>query len=433
MQNFENKNTSSANNVGDFIDYKTLPAAFVKIYGGSEKDVRVFAAPARINIIGEHIDYNGGHVFPTAIDRYLYCAIRKRNDDKIVYNDLKFPGTYSFFIDEDLSYKKEHEYANYLNGVFSILKKHGHKFDCGFDALFASNIPVGSSISSSSALECGFGYALSETYGFGVSRKEIALIGQQSEHEFMNVNCGIMDQYIISTGKKNTAEILDCAKIEHEYVPLETGDAVFVVMDSRKKRSLAESKYNERRSQCERGLEMLKAAAIDLKASGKFSNTKDLPDLCSLNVAQFDECKNVFQSSGSNDDNDVFKSETVMRRVRHCVSEEDRVHEAVAALKNGDIKKLGELMKLSHKSLHEDYEVTGLELNTLAAAANSHEGCLGARMTGAGFSGCAIALVKRNAVESFTASVQEAYVKTVGYEAGFFTCSSSDGVSESKI
>lgn len=424
------KNISGAEkSFDDFIDFRNLPSAFTKIYGGAESSVRVFAAPARINIIGEHIDYNGGHVFPCAIDRYLYCAIRKRADDKIVYNDLKFPGTYSFFIDENLQYEKENRYANYLNGVFSILKKRGYKFDCGFDVLFASNIPVGSSISSSSALECGFGFALSETYNFNVSRKEIALIGQQSEHEFMNVNCGIMDQYIISTAKKNTAELLDCEKIEHEYIPLELGDAVFVVMDSRKKRSLAESKYNERRSECEKGLLMLKDAALDLKSHGKVSNTKDLPNLCALTVSQFEECKSVFENSCD----DIFAGDVIFRRVRHCVTEESRVNSAVAALKSGNLEELGELMKASHESLHTDYEVTGLELNTLAAAANAHKGCLGSRMTGAGFSGCAIALVKKSEVESFIAHVQKAYTKTVGYEAGFFTCTPSDGTSELAI
>ena len=174
---------------------------FIKIYGDGESPM-VFASPARINIIGEHIDYNGGKVFPAAIDKYLYCAIRKRNDSKIIYNDLFFPGTFTFDINDKFVFDKKNDYANFLNGILCCMKKRGLKFDAGFDCLIASNVPSAGGISSSSALECGFAWAVNETYGFNISRKDIALMGQQSEHEFMNVNCGIMDQYIIATGKK---------------------------------------------------------------------------------------------------------------------------------------------------------------------------------------------------------------------------------------
>lgn len=232
----------------------SLPADFVKVYGGTEDSVKIFSSPARINIIGEHIDYNGGKVFPAAINRYLYVAIRKRNDTKVVYNDLKFPGRFEFDINDDFKYAKENGYANYLNGILSQMKEKGFKFDCGFEILMVSNVPAAGGISSSSALECGFAYAVSETFGFGIDRVEIAKLGQMSEHNFMNVNCGIMDQFIISTGKKNTAIVLDCNTLEYEYVPLELGDYRFVVMNTNKQRRLADSKYNERRSQCVRRL-----------------------------------------------------------------------------------------------------------------------------------------------------------------------------------
>jgi galactokinase len=394
-----------------------LPEKFIEIYGKSDKEIRVFAAPARINIIGEHIDYNGGKVFPVAIDRYLYCAIRRRNDKKITYRDLKFPGVFSFTIDDMFVYKKENDYANYLNGILSILKQRDCTFPCGFDTILVSNVPPAGGISSSSALECGFAYAVSELFGFGISRKDIALIGQQSEHEFMNVNCGIMDQYIIATGKKNTAELLDCATIECEYVPLELGDYRFVVMNTRKKRQLADSKYNERRNQCEQGLAILRAAALPLSA-GTVSNTKDLPDLCSLTVPQFSTCKKALTD------------DIIRRRVRHCVTENSRVLETVAALKKGNLFRLGELLKVSHESLKTDYEVTGIELDTLADAANAQPGCIGARMTGAGFGGCAIALVKKDYTDTFISAVQKIYTKAIGYEAGFFSCMSGDGVNE---
>ena len=383
-----------------------LKENFIEVYGAGDNEIRMFASPARINIIGEHIDYNGGKVFPAAIDRYLYCAIRKRADSKIIYNDLFFPGTYTFDINDDFKFDKANDYANFLNGILSCMKKRGLSFPCGFEVLVASNVPSAGGISSSSALECGFAWAVSETFGFNISRKDIALMGQQSEHEFMNVNCGIMDQYIIATGKKDTAELLDCAKIEHEYVPLNLGDYRFVVMNTKKQRKLADSKYNERRSQCEQGLAELQAAGLNV------------PDLCSITPE-------VFEKAGS-----AIKDEVIYRRVRHCVTENDRVLRAVAALKANDLQELGRLLYASHNSLRDDYEVTGIELDTLVDVAGKQNGCIGARMTGAGFGGCAIALVHKDSTEEFIKNVQSEYTKVVGYEGGFFACSSGDGVKE---
>ena len=387
---------------------------FIEVYQAAENgrdtngEIRMFASPARINIIGEHIDYNGGFVFPAAIDRYLYCAIRKRTDTKIIYNDLFFPGTYTFDINDDFKFDKANDYANFLNGILSCMKKRGLTFPCGFEVLVASNVPSAGGISSSSALECGFAWAVSETFGFNISRKDIALMGQQSEHEFMNVNCGIMDQYIIATGKKDTAELLDCAKIEHEYVPLNLGDYRFVVMNTKKQRKLADSKYNERRAQCEQGLAELQAAGLNV------------PDLCSITPE-------VFEKNGS-----AIKDEVIYRRVRHCVTENDRVLRAVAALRADKLEELGQLLYTSHNSLRDDYEVTGIELDTLVDVASKQPGCIGARMTGAGFGGCAIALVHKDNTEDFIKNVQAGYSKVVGYEGGFFACSSGDGVREIK-
>ena len=389
---------------------------FKKLYGSCD-GARLFTSPARINIIGEHIDYNGGKVFPAAIDRYMYFAIRKRNDTKIIYNDLQFDGTFEFDANEDFAYKKENSYANYLNGILSILKRRGCKFPCGFEVLISSTVPPAGGISSSSALECGFAYAVSELFGFEISRKDIALIGQQSEHEFMNVNCGIMDQFIIATAKDKTAELLDCATLDFEYVPLIMGDYRFVVMNTKKKRQLADSKYNERRSECEKALAQLKEAALPLPA-GAFSNTRDLPNLCALTPEQFSATSSCI------------KDQTILRRARHVVTENERVIKAVAALKAGNLKKLGELLRQSHASLRDDYEVTGIELDALADAANEQEGCIGARMTGAGFGGCAIAIVHKDKIDSFIQNVQSIYTKKIGHEAGFFACSPSDGTTE---
>lgn len=389
---------------------KLLKENFIEVYGENENQIRMFASPARINIIGEHIDYNGGMVFPVAIDKYLYCAVRKRSDSKIIYNDLFFPGTFEFDINDDFKFSKENDYANFLNGILCCMKKRGFVFLCGFEVLIASNVPSAGGISSSSALECGFAWAINQTFNFSLSRKEIALMGQQSEHEFMNVNCGIMDQYIIATAKKETAEVLDCAKIEHEYIPLHLGDYNFVVMNTKKQRKLSDSKYNERRSECEKGLAIINNA---LKNEGKV-----LKDLCSMSESDFEKW-------GS-----FIKEQIIYKRVRHCVKEQARVLEAVNALKNEDLVLLGKLLEQSHASLKNDYEVTGLELDTLVSAAMKQKGCIGARMTGAGFGGCAIALVHKDYIENFIENVQKEYTSIVGYNAAFFACSSSDGVSE---
>ena len=386
-------------------DPKDLPAEFLKTYGKNDNEIRVYASPARINIIGEHIDYNGGKVFPAAIDRYLYVAIRKRADSKIIYNDVRFPGTYEFDINDNFTFDKKNDYANYLNGILSQIKAQGYRLDSGFEILMVSNVPAGGGISSSSALECGFAYAVIDTFGLKIDRVEIAKLGQMSEHNFMGVNCGIMDQFIIATGKKNTAEMLDCATLEYEYAPLELGDYRFVVMNTNKVRKLSDSKYNERRSQCEEALKILQDNGVDIKA------------LCELTPAKWEEVKHFVSD------------EIIQKRAKHCVYENQRVLDAVLALKAGDLKKLGSLLNESHASLKNDYEVTGLELDTLAETSQKQPGCLGSRMTGAGFGGCAIALVHKDNVDGFIENVQKEYTAMVGYSAGFFVCSSGDGVS----
>lgn len=379
---------------------------FIKMYGGEKSSVRIFSSPARINIIGEHIDYNGGKVFPSCINRYLYLAVRKRNDSKIFYNDVRFPGSFEFDINDSFAYDKKNDYSNYLNGILSQMKDRGLKFPCGFEILMASNIPAGGGISSSSALECGFAFAVSEIFEFNLSRVEIARLGQMSEHKFMNVNCGIMDQFIIATGKKNFAEMLDCSMLEYEYFPLNLGDFRFIVMNTNKVRKLADSKYNERRSECESALKIFNENEIKINA------------LCELSREKFEECKFLI------------KDEKLKKRAEHCVYENLRVLSAAAALKSNNLEKLGKLMNESHISLREKYEVTGAELDTLAESAWSQEGCLGARMTGAGFGGCAIALVHKDKIDSFVENVQKKYFEKIGYEAGFFACESGDGVKE---
>ena len=383
---------------------KDLIPEFIKLYGGKKDSIQLYSSPARINIIGEHIDYNGGKVFPAAINKYLYVAIRKRNDSKIIYNDVRFPGTFEFDINDKFVYDKKNDYANYLNGILSQLKEKGYTFPCGFEILMVSNIPAGGGISSSSALECGFAYAVSETFGFNLDRIEIAKLGQMSEHNFMNVNCGIMDQFIIAMGKKENAILLDCNTLDYQYAPLQLGDYRFVVMNTNKVRRLADSKYNERRSQCEAALKILQDNGVKINA------------LCELSVEKWEEVKSFI------------KDEVLLKRAKHCIYENQRVLDAVKALNAGDLVKLGKLLNESHQSLKDDYEVTGIELDTLAFTAQKQEGCLGARMTGAGFGGCGIALVHKDNVDSFIENVQKEYTKVIGYAAGFFACESGDGV-----
>jgi len=380
-----------------------LIKAFTEQYGTTNEEIVMIASPARINIIGEHIDYNGGKVFPAAINRYLYVLLRKRTDSKIIYDDIRFPGALEFSIDESFRYRKESQYANYLNGMLAMLQKSGCVLSSGFEALFFSKLPAGGGISSSAALEIGFGRAVAELFGFQLEEVKLAEMGQESEHTFMNMQCGIMDQFVIVKGKAECAVLLDTATLEYEYVPLALGDYRIVVMNSNKQRMLADSKYNERRSECMEGLALLQ-------------KVKPIRNLCELSSA---DLAMVAQT---------IHDERIIKRVRHCITENERVFAAAAALREGNLSELGGLLKASHASLRYDYEVSGLELDTLADAANAQSCCLGARMTGAGFGGCAIAIVQKASIDDFTARVAEEYTAHTGLTASFFTCTAGNGV-----
>ena len=366
-----------------------LENQFKELYGNASQSIQFFAAPARINIIGEHIDYNGGMVLPTAIDRYIYLAIRRREDTAINYDDIRFPGRFTFDITEQFSYKKESDYCNYLNGVITIMRDRGVAFPTGFDALFFSCIPDGGGVSSSSALECCFIAAMSQLYGGNISPVDNALIGQETEHRFMNVQCGIMDQFIIATGRKDSAVLLNCATLDYQYIPLQLGDYRFIVMNSNKKRQLADSKYNQRVAECKEGLEILNQAC---SAQGKAA----VANPCSMTAEDLALLQEALKTAAPQ----TAPAEVIYRRMRHCITENQRVYQAAEALKAGRLEELGRLMNASHQSLKEDYETTGIELDTLNQEANKVQGCLGARVTGAGFGGCAIALVHKEAIPS---------------------------------
>lgn len=379
-----------------------LEIAFSHRYGASDEPIITIASPARINLIGEHIDYNGGKVFPAAINRYLYVLMRKRADMRILYDDIRFPGQLSFTISESLPYQSEYGYANYLNGMLTILKNNNYAINSGFEVLIFSQLPAGGGISSSSALEIGFGLAVSEVFGLSLDRIELAKIGQQSEHAFMNVQCGIMDQFSIAMGKKDHAILLDTTSLDYEYVPFILNNYRIVVINSNKQRTLANSKYNERRAECIKGLQLLQ-------------QDKEIRTLCELTGSDL-----PFVTEKITDP-------VILKRVHHCITENERVKEAAAALKEGDIPRLGSLLKASHESLKDNYEVTGFELDTIAELANSFPHCLGARMTGAGFGGCAIAIVDSPAIDDFVRHIKDSYTQKTGLVPSFFACEASDG------
>lgn len=375
---------------------------FKEIFG-EEGDIRVYFAPGRVNMIGEHTDYNGGHVFPCALTIGTYGAVRAREDQRLRFYSMNFEelGVIESSV-EDLKPEKEAEWTNYPKGMMWAFGERGMKVEKGMDLLLYGNIPNGSGLSSSASVEVLTGYILKDLFGFAVTNRDLALIGQYSENHFNGVNCGIMDQFAIAMGRADHAIFLDTATLEYQYTPLVLDGAKIVISCSNKKRGLGDSKYNERRSECETALAELQEVC----------GIKTLGD---LTEEQFEQAKSSI------------KDEVRQRRARHAVSENQRTIRAVDALKNNDLKRFGELMNASHISLRDDYEVTGVELDTLVEEAWNVGGVIGSRMTGAGFGGCTVSIVKDEAVDAFIRQVGEAYEKKIGYAADFYVVEIGDG------
>ncbi|OGX79650.1 galactokinase [Exiguobacterium sp. SH31] len=363
-----------------------------------------FFAPGRINLIGEHVDYNGGHVFPAAITFGTYMLVRKRDDRMCRFYSINFEsqGVIETSIDR-LTYREEDGWANYPKAMLHYLMSHGVITE-GVDCLYYGNIPNGAGLSSSASIELVSGYAFNELYAFGLSPLELVKLGQRAENEYIGVNSGIMDQFAIGMGMKDHAMLLDCETLECEYAPFKLDGLSIVIMNTNKRRELADSKYNERRNECERALLNLQREL-------------EITALCELDVETFEDHRHLLQD------------DTLYRRARHAVTENARTLEALEALKGNEIERFGRLMNDSHRSLDKDYEVTGKELNTLVEAAWENH-AIGARMTGAGFGGCAISLVKQESVDRFIEKVQSTYLKTIGYEATFYVASIGPGVHE---
>ena len=379
-----------------------LKNKFAEVFG-PEGESAVYFAPGRVNMIGEHTDYNGGHVFPCALTIGTYGGVRKRQDRKLRFYSMNFEqlGVMESSLDE-LVPSKDADWTNYPKGVLWAFKERGMEVTEGFDLLLFGNIPNGSGLSSSASVEVLTGYILKDQYGFDVTNQDLALIGQFSENRFNGVNCGIMDQFAIAMGKADHAIFLDTNTLDYTYVPLKLDGAKIVIACSNKKRGLGDSKYNERRSECETALAELQKV-VDIKSLGK------------LTEEQFEANK------------DAIGDEVRVRRARHAVYENQRTIQAVEALQKQDLKKFGELMNASHVSLRDDYEVTGIELDTLVEEAWKVDGVIGSRMTGAGFGGCTVSIVEDAAVDRFIESVGTAYRDKIGYAADFYVVQVGSG------
>ena len=371
---------------------------------GDEGDIRVYFAPGRVNLIGEHTDYNGGHVFPCALTIGTYGVARKRADKKLRFYSMNFEqlGVLESSI-EGLKPEKEADWTNYPKGVIWAFGEKGMQVDTGLDLLLFGNIPNGSGLSSSASVEVVTGVALRDLFGYDdISMIDIALFGQYSENNFNGVNCGIMDQFAIAMGKKDQAIFLDTSDLSYTYAPIKLADEKIVIACSNKKRGLGDSKYNERRAECEEALAELQTK-LDIKALGELSEE------------EFEANK------------DLIKSEVRQRRAKHAVYENQRTLKAVDALKAGNLEEFGKLMNASHVSLRDDYEVTGIELDTLVENAWEQEGVIGSRMTGAGFGGCTVSIVKTDCVDKFIENVGKAYLEKIGYAADFYVVEIGDG------
>ena len=371
---------------------------------GSEGDIRSYFAPGRVNLIGEHTDYNGGHVFPCALTIGTYAIVRKREDRNFRFYSTNFEslGVIEASLD-NLKYDKALDWTNYPLGVVWAFIEKGYPVDYGFDMLLFGNIPNGSGLSSSASVEVVTGVALRDLFGYDdISMIDIALFGQYSENNFNGVNCGIMDQFAIAMGKKDQAIFLDTSDLSYTYAPIKLANEKIVIACSNKKRGLGDSKYNERRAECEEALAELQTK-LDIKALGELSEEE-------------------FESN-----KDLIKSEVRQRRAKHSVYENQRTLKAVDALKAGNLEEFGKLMNASHVSLRDDYEVTGIELDTLVENAWEQEGVIGSRMTGAGFGGCTVSIVKTDCVDKFIENVGKAYLEKIGYAADFYVVEIGDG------
>lgn len=376
---------------------------FKKIYNYEGK-VEVFFSPGRVNLIGEHTDYNGGFVFPCALNFGTYGVAVKREDNRFRMYSMNFEnvGIKEFTTDE-LVYKKEDDWVNYPKGVIKTFKDAGFNINKGFDLLICGTIPNGAGLSSSASLELLISVILKDFNNLDTDMVNMIKLSQKAENEFIGVNCGIMDQFAIGMGKENNAILLDCNSLEYKYAPISLNGASVVIANTNKKRGLADSKYNERRASCEAAVKTLNGNGINIKYLGE------------LTVDEFNKVKHFITDPEQ------------LKRATHAVTENARTQEAVKKLNAGDIEEFGKLMNQSHISLRDDYEVTGVELDSLVGAAWKAPGVIGSRMTGAGFGGCTVSIVKDEDINKFIEEVGKEYKEKTGLTADFYVAKIGDG------
>ena len=369
-----------------------------------DDNIESFFSPGRVNLIGEHTDYNGGFVFPCALDFGTYAIVRQREDKNFRMYSENFEnlGIIEFNLD-NLVYDKKDDWANYPKGVIKTFLDKGFKIPNGFDVLFFGNIPNGAGLSSSASIEVLTAVILKSLFNLDIDMVEMVKYCQIAENKFIGVNSGIMDQFAVGMGKKDNAILLDCNTLNFTYVPVKLKDMSIVIANTNKKRGLADSKYNERRSSCEEAVAVLNKNGVNIKYLGE------------LTVEEFNKVKHFI------------KDEEQLKRATHAVTENEIAKVAVEFLKKDDIKTFGELMNKSHISLRDDYEVTGLELDSLVEAAWEEVGTVGARMTGAGFGGCTVSIVKNSEVDNFIKNVGKKYKEITGLEASFYIANIGDG------
>ena len=384
------------------VSVQELKDKFKELFGG-EGDIHAYFAPGRVNLIGEHTDYNGGHVFPCALTIGTYGIIRPRADRKLRFYSVNFSGLgiIETSLDE-LVPEETADWTNYPKGVMWTFEKRGYHLPTGADILIYGDIPAGSGLSSSASLEVLTGLMLRDTFGFDISMVDLALIGQYSENNFNGMNCGIMDQFASAMGKKDCAIFLDTATLEYEYAPIKLPDAKIVITNSKVKHSLVSSAYNDRRRECETALKELQAV-VDIKTLGD------------LTEEQFEAHKDAIQDP------------VCRKRAKHAVYENQRTIRAVDALKANDIETFGRLMNETHISLRDDFEVSCAETDLLAELAWQVPGVLGSRITGGGFGGCTVSIVKNESVDLFIQSLDRPYEEKTGHKAEFYVVDVGDG------
>jgi galactokinase len=380
-----------------------LKESFVSLYGENSHTIYNFFSPGRVNLIGEHTDYNGGYVFPCALSFGTYLLVRKNNSRTVRFATTNFDHRSEVNLDSPFE-KEGKSWINYPVGVLNELRKEAKEIE-GVDLLYSGDIPNGAGLSSSASIEMVTAFAMNQLFGFGLDRWEMIKISQKAENVFVGVNCGIMDQFASGMGAKDHALFLNCDTLEYEKVPLVLEGMKIVIANTNKRRGLADSKYNERRAQCE--------AAVDAIRAEK--NIKHLSD---LNLEEFNTLSHLIAD------------ETERKRAKHVITENNRTLTAIEALNQGDIETFGTLMNQSHDSLRDDYEVTGKELDALVDEARKVEGTLGSRMTGAGFGGCTVSIVKEDSVESFISKVGKGYTERIGLKADFYVAEIGDGSKE---